>query len=90
MDVTLLSQTDASVGLFGVRDINGANTELKFIFWSMQTGTQLRSDFFGTSANVTSDVSVIGKRINVDKDKTNIYFHSCIFVIKTAFSVGSV
>lgn len=70
MDVTLLSQTDASVGLFGVRDINGANAELKFIFWSMQTGTQLRSDFFGTSANVTSDVSVIGKRINVDKDKT--------------------
>lgn len=70
VDATLVSQADASVGLFGVRDVNGANAASKFIFWSTQTGTQVRSDFFGTAANATSNISIIGKRVSVDKNKT--------------------
>ena len=68
-DVQLMEQTTATVAFFGVRDTAAANSPNKFIAWSMTTGQSIRSDYFGTSSNPTSNISVVGKRITIDKNR---------------------
>lgn len=68
-DVQLMEQTTATVAFFGVRDTAAANSPNKFIAWSMTTGQSIRSDYFGTSSNPTSSISVVGKRITIDKNR---------------------
>ena len=68
-DGQLMGQTTASVGFFGVRDTVAVNSPNKFIAWSMATGQSIRSDYFGTSSSPTSSISVVGKRITINKNR---------------------
>ena len=84
MDVKLLSQTTANIGIFGVRDVVMANEAKKFIAWSMSTGSSIRSDYFGTYANVLKSTSIVGNRIILDKNKNICKFGSVVLTNTSA------
>ena len=84
MDVKLLSQTTANIGIFGVRDVVDANAAKKFIAWSMSTGSSIRSDYFGTYANVLQSTSIVGNRIILDKNKNICKFGSVVLTNTSA------
>ena len=69
MEAEILSQDTTYIGLFGVRDQASQTAANKFILWSASSGTQLRSDWFGGSANKTVAFNTVGIRLNCDKNK---------------------
>lgn len=86
MDIEVTGQTIASAGLFGVRDAEGVTTESKYIFWSMNTGASVRSDYFGTAAtqNASATASVVGTRITIDKNKNSCTFSGTVLTNSAA------
>lgn len=67
MDAMIISQSNASVCFFGTRNVASSTATLMFNFWSMNTGTTVRSDYFGESKSLT--IATIGTRLLIDKDK---------------------
>lgn len=70
MDVNVQTPASATLGLFGVRDTSSGTAPLMFVLWTTGTGSKVRSDYFGT--NVSGSNSIIGTRIQLDKNK-NVY-----------------
>ena len=84
MDVQLFSQETQINGIFGVRDSSYPNEANKFIAWSMSTGSSIRSDYFGTNANVSKSISIVGTRIIVDKNRNICKFGSNVLINTSA------
>lgn len=86
LDIEVTGQTIANAGLFGVRDVEGVTAESKYIFWSMSTGTTVRSDYFGTAAtqNASAATSVLGARLTIDKNKNSCTFGGTVLTNSAA------
>ena len=81
MDIQVTEQTKASVCLFGERDAASFTAPLAFNFWSMGTGTTVRTDYFGDA--VTGSIGLPGYRAIIDKNKNICTVGSTVLINQT-------
>lgn len=74
VDIEITKQTTASVCIIGARVQSSSTAAEMFNFWSMNTGTTVRSDYFGT--NQSKSFSAVGNRLTIDKNKNVCTFDS--------------
>lgn len=70
IDAQITAQTTASVAYLGERSGSGSSDKTAFALWSMSTGANVSSDFFGN--RVSKAMSTIGTRVLIDKNKASV------------------
>ena len=70
IDAQITAQTAASVAYLGERSGSGSSDKTAFALWSMSTGANVSSDFFGN--RVSKAMSTIGTRVLIDKNKSSV------------------
>ncbi len=70
VDAQITAQTAASVAYLGERSGSGSSDKTAFALWSMSTGANVSSDFFGN--RVSKSMSTIGTRVLIDKNKSSV------------------
>ena len=70
IDAQITAQTAASVAYLGERSGSGGTDKTAYELWSMRTGANISSDFFGN--RVSKTMSTIGTRVLIDKNKASV------------------
>ena len=70
IDAQITAQTTATVAYLGERSGSGSSDKTAFALWSMGTGANVSSDFFGN--RVSKTMSTIGTRVLIDKNKASV------------------
>ena len=70
IDAQITAQTAASAAYLGERSGSGGTDKTAYELWSMSTGTNVSSDFFGN--RVSKTMSTIGTRVLIDKNKASV------------------
>ena len=71
IDAQITVQTASATAYLGERNGNGGSTDkTAYELWSMSTGTNVSSDFFGN--RVSKTMSTIGIRVLIDKNKASV------------------
>ena len=70
IDAQITAQTAASAAYLGERSGSGGTDKTAYELWSMRTGANISSDFFGN--RVSKTMSTIGTRVLIDKNKASV------------------
>lgn len=70
IDAQIIAQTAASAAYLGERSGSGGTDKTAYELWSMSTGANVSSDFFGN--RVSKTMSTIGTRVLIDKNKASV------------------
>lgn len=70
IDAQITAQTAASAAYLGERSGSGGTDKTAYELWSMSTGANVTSDFFGN--RVSKTMSTIGTRVLIDKNKASV------------------
>ena len=70
IDAQITAQTAASAAYLGERSGSGGTDKTAYELWSMSTGANVSSDFFGN--RVSKTMSTIGTRVLIDKNKASV------------------
>lgn len=70
IDAQITAQTAASAAYLGERSGSGGTDKTAYELWSMRTGANISSDFFGS--RVSKTMSTIGTRVLIDKNKASV------------------
>ena len=70
IDAQITAQTAASASYLGERSGSGGTDKTAYELWSMRTGANISSDFFGN--RVSKTMSTIGTRVLIDKNKASV------------------
>ena len=70
IDAQITAQTAASAAYLGERSGSGGTDKTAYELWSMSTGRNVSSDFFGN--RVSKTMSTIGIRVLIDKNKASV------------------
>lgn len=70
IDAQITAQTVPSAAYLGERSGSGGTDKTGYVLWSMSTGANVSSDFFGN--RVSKTMSTIGTRVLIDKNKASV------------------
>lgn len=70
IDAQITAQAAASAAYLGERSGSGGTDKTAYELWSMRTGANISSDFFGN--RVSKTMSTIGTRVLIDKNKASV------------------
>lgn len=82
IDAQITAQTAASAAYLGERSGSGGTDKTAYELWSMSTGTNVSSDFFGN--RVSKTMSTIGIRVLIDKNKASVTINGSTITNKAA------
>lgn len=82
IDAQITAQTAASAAYLGERSGSGSSDKTAFALWSMSTGANVSSDFFGN--RVSKSMSTIGTRVLIDKNKASVTINGSTITNKAA------